>query len=180
MKRKILEEINIPEGINCEITHEGLKVSMGGNSLLKEIDKPGIKIHVKDGKIIIECKGAHREDNAFIKSLAAHLSNIFDGLHKPFVYELEICNVHFPMTAKVEGSKLIISNFLGEKEKRTANVLENVKVDIKGQKITVSSSDKAAAGQTAANIEKATKITKRDRRVFQDGIFITSKPGESI
>jgi len=33
------------------------------------------------------------------------------------------------------------------------------------------------AGQTAANIERATKIKGFDPRVFQDGIYIIEKPG---
>jgi len=40
----------------------------------------------------------------------------------------------------------------------------------------VRSGNKYAAGQTAANLEQATRVRKKDRRVFQDGIFIVEKP----
>jgi len=53
-------------------------------------------------------------------------------------------------------------------------------VEIKGNQITISSNNVERAGQTAANIEKATKISKKDRRVFQDGCFITEKPKGAI
>ena len=46
--------------------------------------------------------------------------------------------------------------------------------------ITVRSSDKEIGGQMAADIERITKVIKKDRRVFQDGIFITNKAGEEI
>ena len=102
---------------------------------------------------------------------------MFKGLDEKFVYKLQSCNVHFPMTLKVEKNKLIISNFLGEKTPRHAEILSGVDVEIKGQNITISSHDKESAGHTAANFEKATKIKNRDRRIFQDGIFIVEKPG---
>ena len=78
------------------------------------------------------------------------------------------------MTPK--GSK----SFLGETTQRIANIVEGVNVDIKGSEITISSPDIEAAGQTATNIETATRLTGRDRRIFQDGIFITNKHGREI
>jgi large subunit ribosomal protein L6 len=112
-----------------------------------------------------------------MKANIAHMKKMFLGLENDYVYHLESCNVHFPMTLKVEGNKLVINNFLGEKTPRFARILPGVKVDVKGAKITVSSPDKDAAGHTASNFEKATKIKLRDRRVFQDGIFLVDRPG---
>ena len=84
------------------------------------------------------------------------------------------------MNVKADNEKVIIKSFLGETTERVAKILPNVKLEIKGTNITVSSSNIEAAGQTAANLEKATRLTGRDRRIFQDGIFITEKPGRII
>jgi len=51
-------------------------------------------------------------------------------------------------------------------------------VKIEEQIIIVESPDLELAGQTAASIEKLCKITNRDRRIFQDGIYIYEKPGK--
>ena len=102
------------------------------------------------------------------------------GLNENFTYRLEVAYVHFPMTAKVEKNHVSIINFLGEKVARSAKILEDTEVKIEGNKITVSSVDVEKAGQTAANIEKATTVTNKDRRIFQDGIFITKKPDADL
>ena len=80
------------------------------------------------------------------------------------------------MSVNVEGNKLKIKNFLGEKIPREASILDNVKVQVKGNEILVDGYDLEKTGQTASNIEQSTRITNRDRRVFQDGIYIVKKP----
>ena len=66
-------------------------------------------------------------------------------------------------------------NFLGERFPRTARIMPNVKVQAKGDQVLVSGIDKELVGQTAVNIELATKIRGYDPRVFQDGIYIVRR-----
>ena len=84
------------------------------------------------------------------------------------------------MNVSLEKEKLIIKNFLGEKTPRTAKIPKGVELDINRDLITIKSVDKELAGQAAANLESATKITKRDRRVFQDGLYIINKNGREM
>jgi large subunit ribosomal protein L6 len=102
------------------------------------------------------------------------------GAQEGFEYILKIGFSHFPMTVELQDKGALIKNFLGEKVPRKMKILDGVKVKLDKDTITVTSSDKELAGQTAANFEKATMIVNRDRRVFQDGIFIVSKAGEEI
>ena len=80
----------------------------------------------------------------------------------------------------LDNNKLIIKNFFGEKVPRKAKILEGVDVKIEGDIITVTGVDKEKVGQTSANMEKSTRITNRDRRVFMDGIYIIDKGGKKI
>ena len=180
MKKEIKEKIEIPSGFSCKYENKVLHCTKGSAELSKKISAPGIEVSVEKDSVHFSCKRASRKERKVINSFIKHVANMFQGLNKKFVYKLEACNVHFPMTLKLDAAKLTVNNFLGEKTPRYAKVLPNVDVQIKGQIITISSFDKEAAGQTAANFEFATRIRARDRRVFQDGIYITDKPEREI
>jgi len=180
MKMKYNESINIPEKVECKFVNSILECKKEDKLFSMEMDIPKTKIDVKKEKIEISSEKANKKVIKIIKSNIAHINNGLKGLENDFIYKLEICHVHFPMTVKTEGNNVVISNFLGEKTLRTAKILDNVKVDINGKEITVSGQDISNVGQTAANIEKATKVKGKDRRIFQDGIFMTEKPGRKI
>lgn len=177
MRKNMSQEILVPSGISVNLDNRTLTAKKGSDELKKTFNLPSINFEVKGDKVVVSSKKGNKIDFKRIMSSIAHIKNMFLGLDKKFVFRLEACNVHFPMTLKLDGGHLVINNFLGEKIPRKARILPNVDVDVKGQKITVSSCSIESAGATATNMEKATKVKNRDRRVFQDGIFITEKPG---
>ena len=100
------------------------------------------------------------------------------GLGADFTYKMEVVYSHFPMTVAVKGNIVEINNLAGAKHPRKAKIRGNTKVEIKGKNLTITSQNKEDAGQTTANIEQATKIKGKDIRIYQDGIYITEKPGK--
>jgi len=94
------------------------------------------------------------------------------GVTKGFTYKLKIVFSHFPISVKVQGDKILIENFTGEKTPRIAKIVGTAKVTVKGDDVIVQGINIEDVGQTAANIEQATKIKKKDPRIFLDGIYI--------
>jgi len=180
MNKDLERFVEIPERVEVSVRGKEFVVKGNGKELKRIFEIGKIKVSVKDGKIVLVAKNATRRESKMIGTIWAHLNNMIKGVSEDFVYELEICNVHFPMNVKVSGNHVVIKSFLGEKMDRTSEILPNVKVDVSGSKISVSSHNIEAAGQTAANLEKATRLTGKDRRIFQDGIFITKKPHKTI
>ena len=75
--------------------------------------------------------------------------------------------------------EVIIKNLIGEKHPRLVKVPTEVEVEIKAPHIKIRAHNIEIVGQVAADLEKATKIRYKDRNKFQDGIFITKKPGKT-
>ncbi len=176
MNKDLERFVEIAEGVEIFINGNEFVAKGNGKELKRNFDIGKIQINVRDKQVVLVAKSATKREAKMMGTIDAHLKNMIKGISEDFTYELEVCNVHFPMNVKADGNKIIIKSFLGETTVREARILNGVKVDINGSKISVTSHDIEAAGQTAANLEKATKLTGRDRRIFQDGIFITKKP----
>ncbi len=177
---KLEEEIPIPD--NVEVKLEGNKLIVKGpkGENVREFFHPKIKISVEDKKIKLTCYFPTKREKRIFNTWVSHIENMIKGVTEGFRYKLKIVYTHFPMRVKIQGDKLIIENFLGEKTPRIAKILPGVKVKIEGDYVIVESHDIEKAGQTAANIEQACRITDKDRRKFIDGIWIIEKPYQNL
>ena len=180
MKKDLSQQIKIPEGVEADI--EGNRIIIKGleGENKHEFKFGKLNVEKKDNKIIIGNKKSTKTEKKMMNTISAHLRNMIKGVQEKFVYELKICFSHFPITVEIKDKDVSIKNFLGEKIPRKIKLNKGVDVKIEKDKIVITSTNKELAGQTAANFEKITKITGRDRRVFQDGIYITKKNGREI
>ncbi|NJE05953.1 50S ribosomal protein L6 [Thermococcus sp. M36] len=176
----VREEVEIPEGVEVTVENNVVKVKGPKGELEREFSYPGVQIFTEDDKVVVFKEFPRRRDIAIARTFKAHIANMLRGVTEGFTYKLKVVYSHFPMTVKVQGDEVIIENFLGEKNPRRAKILPGVTVKVMGQEVIVEGIDREAVGQTAANIEQATRITKWDRRVFQDGIYIVEKAGKPI
>jgi len=176
--------VSIPSEI--ELNLEGSLLNVRGNrgENQKLMTSPLVRIKKEDTMLNFYARGKEgkitKKEKRVIGTFAAHISNLIIGITEGFEYKLKICSGHFPMTVKVESEEVVIKNFLGEKVPRKARISSGVSVDIKGDIISVKGIDIGAVSQTAARIEQSTRITNRDRRVFQDGCYITEKAGIAV
>ena len=176
MVEMIAREMQIPDGVSVEVVGNIVKISGPKGTITKKLPLvKGVKIEMKDNKIVVSSEVDRRKYRAIVGALIAHIRNCIKGVQEGYTYKLKICFSHFPITVKVEKGRVIIQNFLGERKPRVAKIVGNAEVKIEGPIITVTGIDLDEVSQTAGNIEVATRIVGYDRRKFQDGIFIISK-----
>ena len=180
MKKELFVEIEIPEGIEVVFRDETFKTKGPEGENERKFDLGKLKVETSKEKIKIGNVKSTKNDKKRMNTIAAHIKNMIKGVQEKFEYKLKICFGHFPLNVKQEGNKVIIKNFLGEKINREVKIPEGVEIEIGKEIISLKSVNKEIAGQAAANFEAATKIGGRDKRIFQDGIYIINKSGKKI
>ena len=180
MRKELFQTIDIPEGVEVNINDNEIIVKGNEGELKREFSFGKLNVDKKDNQLVIGFKQSTKKEKKSMNTIIAHIKNMINGVQNKFEYKLKICSGHFPMTVKVDGKTALVKNFLGGKIDKKVDLLNDVDVDIKGQDIILKSKDKELAGQVAANFEKSTRITNKDRRIFQDGIFIVNKAGREI
>jgi large subunit ribosomal protein L6 len=180
MRRDITERISTPEKVTAAAAAGTLTLKGPKGELQRAFSYPGVMLAVEGRDIILTAPKASRKEKRMLYTFRAHVLNMVRGVQEPYIYRLKACSSHFPMTVAVAGSRLVIKNFLGEKTPREVDIRPGVKVTVSGDQITVESPDLERAGETASKIELATFISERDRRVFQDGIYMTHKAGVPV
>jgi large subunit ribosomal protein L6 len=183
MKMKIKEfeeKIEIPDGVELEL--EGRKVTLKGEKgeVTKTFNMPRFELKKEGNIILVKCKDYGKYDKRNFLTIISHIKNMAQGVKEGYIYKLKICSSHFPMNVALSGDKLVVKNLLGEKVPRELNIKKRAKVEVKGDIIEVSGPDKELVATVASDMEQLTRITNKDRRIFQDGIYITHKAGKSV
>lgn len=180
MKSDIKEEIEIPQGVEVRIDKGFVKVNGPKGEVTKTLLNPKIGLVVEGNKVFVSAKKATKREETLIGTFKAHIKRMIKGVVEVFVYKLKICSSHFPMNASISNNEFVVKNFLGETVPRTFKITKGANVKVEGEFVTVESPDKEIAGQTAASIEQLCRITDKDKRIFQDGIYIISKTGREM
>lgn len=176
----MFKEITIPKEVEVNIEGSLLKVKGLEGENKRDFNLNEISLSKNGDKILIGHERATKKEKKIINSTVAHIKNMIEGVQKKFEYQLKVCFSHFPFTIEINGNEVKIKNFLGEKSPRVMKIVKGVEVKSEKEFVNIKSCDKELAGRVAADFEKITKIRNRDRRVFQDGLYITMKAGREI
>ena len=175
MKSDISYEVEFPSNVTSDIVNNVVKITGPMGTVEKKLPAQRVKLSTADNKILIKSVKPTQREKKLANTYRAHITHMIVGVLENHSYELKVCSGHFPMTVTQKGDTLEVKNFLGENKPRLLKIKSGVELNIQGDQIVVKSPDKELAGQVAADIEQLTRITNRDRRIFQDGIYITKK-----
>lgn len=180
MKTDIIRELVLGNGVLAVLKEDTLTVKGPKGEVSREFRSSSVKIAIIPGKVVLEVKKGTKREKTIIGTFEAHIANMIKGVQEQHTYLLKICSGHFPMNVSVAGKEFVVKNFLGEVVPRKAGIVPGVDVKVTGNDITVSSPNKELAGLMASRIENLCRITNRDRRIFQDGCYITQKAGKAV
>ncbi len=156
---------------------EGRILKMTGplGSVAKNFWRIPVNVKIERSKIQITPYTKKKKDVVTANTATSLIRNMIHGVTKGFTYKLKVVFAHFPVTVKVKGDSIIVENFMGERSSRTSKIIGDCKVAIEGDDVIVKGVSGEDVGQTAANLEQATRIKRKDQRIFLDGIYVYEK-----
>jgi large subunit ribosomal protein L6 len=174
------EKFAFPKGVNASVLNGIVTLKGPKGETSKSFLHPKVDVKVENNEITFSTEKDKQVEKKLIQTYKAHIKNLSKGVVEGHIYKLKICSGHFPMNVSIKNNIIEIKNFIGEAVPRTLELTQGVDVKLEGDKITVTGVNKEKTSQMAASIEKLTRRNGFDRRVFQDGIYITEKDGKKL
>lgn len=162
---------------DATVTVDGRLVAVKGpkGELTRDFSHADVEITKTRSNITVSVDYPRARRLALVGTILSHIRNMMLGVIHGVSYKMKVVYAHFPPTVKVQGDRLIVENFYGEKAARKAKILPGVTVTVKGDEVLLEGIDIERVGQTASNIQHATKLRRKDPRKFHDGIYVYEK-----
>ncbi len=176
------EEVEIPNDISISVDSKKIVTVKGKKG---EISKDFgharfIDVHLNDdkSKLLFHADFPRQKQIALVNTLKNIVINMIKGVQSEYIYKMKIVYSHFPITVeppKKGQTKILIKNFIGERAPRVTHSVGDVKITANKEEVIVSGVDKESVGQTCGNIQLKCRIKEKDKRIFQDGIYVYEK-----
>ncbi|MFY9716320.1 MAG: 50S ribosomal protein L6 [Thermoplasmata archaeon] len=169
--------VAIPKGVTLSVHGRILRAKGPLGTIERPFPSDVLDLAIADGAatITLRLPPERKQSRALLGTWAAHVANLAGGVTRGVEARLKVVAAHFPMKVQVRGEELVIENFLGEKHPRITRLLPGTKAQVDGDIVTLTGWDVEQVGQSAANIERVTRIRDYDPRVFQDGIYLIER-----
>jgi large subunit ribosomal protein L6 len=171
------ETVDVPKGVTFTVHGRRLHAKGPLGTIERPFPSDALELRAGSGHVTITLRlPAHRKrSQALLRTWAAHVQNLAGSLTLGVEARLKIVAAHFPMKVQVRENHILIENFLGEKHPRSSDLLPGTSARVDGDFVILSGYDVEQVGQSAANIERASRIRDYDPRVFQDGIYLVER-----
>ena len=170
-----VKTLDVPDEVEIKVDARIISVTGEKGTLTRDFSAAPIAIELENKKLRIQTNWPRKREAALVGTISSHIQNMITGVTKGYVYKLKIVFSHFPISVKVQGNKVSIENFTGERSPRWARIMGDAEVSVKEDDVIIQGINLEDVSQTAANIELATRIKRKDPRVFLDGIFVYQK-----
>jgi large subunit ribosomal protein L6 len=169
--------VDLPAGVTARMDRDALVVTGPHGEIRRSPPAGPLRVSVEGSVVTVALRtpSTRKKARALLNTWERHVANMVQGVTHGFEARMKVVAAHFPMKVAVKDHSVVIENFLGEKYPRTASILSGVEAKVDGEFVVLTGSDIERVGQSAANIERTTKIRDYDPRVFQDGIYIVDK-----
>ncbi len=127
---RVEHTVEIPEGVTATIDGDKVTITGPKGSVSRDFVSARHDIFQEGGALIVRVDVPRRKERALAGTWKAHLNNMVKGVTDGFTYKLKALYSHFPMTLAVQGNKLIVNNYFGERVPRSAAILVKTAPDI--------------------------------------------------
>ena len=170
-----MREIDLPDRVTASMEQGVLGIKGPLGTAKKDFTLVRTTITVEGKKVMVKPFGRKKKDKAILGTASSIIMNLIQGVTKGFTYKVKIVYAHFPITVKVKGKEIHVENFYGERSPRIAQIVGDCKANVQGDDVIIQGINLEDVGHTAANIEQATKVRRKDQRVFLDGLYVYDK-----
>jgi large subunit ribosomal protein L6 len=164
-------EVKIPENVKVSLKTHMLNVEGPLGKTYKNFRKIPVDIEINDNMVLLKAQGTRNSSYAIMNTARSIIRNLLEGVVDGYTIKMKVVFSHFPINVKIDGKRVLIENFQGERAPRVTKIWGETKVVPKGDDVIITGHVLTDVSQTAAEIEDGSRVKNKDHRVFLDGIY---------